>query len=110
MGRDSGYGGDRLLIRHDGQPRLTTACGSERLREMRRPSLKAEDGAEFVGELQRIDDGRLFLAICYARLEYGDVTQTEDHEFHTCASEEEAEKWIAARAKQCGFAGYRLKP
>jgi hypothetical protein len=65
---------------------------------MKRPSLKAEDGAEFVGEIQRIEGGQ-FQASCYARNE----TQAEDPEYHTCASEDEAKNWLAAKAALRGF-------
>jgi hypothetical protein len=54
---------------------------------MKRPSLKADDGAEFVRNTQRIEDGR-FQASCHAM----DGEKTEESEIHICASEEEAKK------------------
>jgi hypothetical protein len=74
----------------------------------RRPSLKAEDGAEFFGAVESIEDGRLFRASCHARRNHNDKVETEMREFRICANAADAEKWIAQKAAQRGFPTYRL--
>jgi hypothetical protein len=71
---------------------------------MKQPSLMHEDGAELFCEIQRIE-GVGFRASCYGRSE----TQSEDHEFLMCASQDEAKAWIASLAKRRRFPTYWLK-
>jgi hypothetical protein len=74
----------------------------------RRPSLKAEDGAEFFGAVESIEGGRLFRASCHARRDHNDKVETEMREFRICPNAAEAEKWIAQKAAQRGFLTYKL--
>jgi hypothetical protein len=74
----------------------------------RRPALKAEDGAEFFGAVESIEGGRLFRASCHARRDCNDEVETEMREFRICPNAADAEKWIAQKAAQRGFPGYKL--
>ena len=74
----------------------------------RRPSLKAEDGAQFFGSLESIEGGRLVRASCHARRDHNDQVETEMREFRICPNVAEAEKWIAQKAAERGFASYTL--
>ena len=74
----------------------------------RRPSLKAEDGAEFFGVVESIEGGRLFRASCHARRDHNDEVETEMRQFRICPNATDAEKWIAQKAAQRGFPGYKL--
>jgi hypothetical protein len=65
---------------------------------MKQPSLKAEDGAQFVWDIQRIEGGQ-FRASCHAM----NGEKTEESEIHLFASEDEAKSWLAARAAKRGF-------
>jgi len=81
---------------------VTRRTSPERLRQMKRPSLKPEDGAEFFGLVEPIDG--LFRASCYAKTAH----QTEEPEFKMRASEDEALKWIGMRTRQRGFPYWKL--
>jgi hypothetical protein len=74
---------------------------------MGRPSLKAEDGAEFFGAVENFEAGRLFRASCYAQRDHQGKVETEDREFRMCLTEAAAEKWIAQKAAQRGFSKYK---
>jgi hypothetical protein len=69
---------------------------------MKQPSLKPEDGAEFFGQVEPIDN--LVRARCYAKTAH----QTEEPEFKMHANEDEALKWIGLRTRQRGFPNWRL--
>jgi hypothetical protein len=77
-------------------------------RRTRRPSLKAEDGAEFFGAVESIEGGRLFRASCHARRDHNDKVESEMREFRICPNAADAEKWIAQKAAQRGFPTYKL--
>lgn len=74
----------------------------------RRANLKAEDGAEFFGAVESIEGGRLFRASCHARRDHNDQVEAEMREFRICPNAADAEKWIAQKAAQRGFPGYKL--
>jgi len=74
----------------------------------RRPSLTAENGAEFFGAVESIEGGRLFRASCHARRDHDDKIETEMREFRICPNADAAEKWIAQKAAQRGFPSYKL--
>jgi len=74
----------------------------------RRPNLKAEDGAEFIGAVESMEGGRLFRASCHAQRDRNDQIETEMREFRICPNAADAEKWIAQKAAQRGFPGYKL--
>ena len=74
----------------------------------RRPSLTAENGAEFFGAVESIEGGRLFRASCHARRDHDDKVETEMREFRICPNADAAEKWIAQKAAQRGFPSYKL--
>ena len=73
---------------------------------MRKLGLRAEDGAQFFGVVEKIDDQ--FRVSCYAQMDHKDRIETEEPEYHLCASEGEAVKWIELRTSQRGFHKYRL--
>lgn len=62
---------------------------------MRKPTLRAADGAEFFGVLEKIDGQ--FRVSCYGRIDHKDRVETEEPEYHLCASEDEAVRWIELR-------------
>ena len=64
---------------------------------MKQPSLRPEDGTEFFGRVDLVEDP--FRASCHAR----DNHQIEAQEFKMCRSEEEALEWIAQIAGERGF-------
>lgn len=69
-----------------------------------RRSLKAGDGAQFFGTIERMEGG-LFRASCYAQL----GLETDTREFRMCPTEADAEKWIARRATRRGFLTYKKR-
>ena len=73
---------------------------------MRKPSLKAEDGAQFFGVVEGVD-GK-FRASCYAQIDYEDRVETEEPEYYLCTSDDEAVSWIELRTSQRGFLKYQL--
>lgn len=86
----------------------TPPMPSSDARRTRRPSLKAEDGAEFFGAVESIEGGRLFRASCHARRDHNDKVESEMREFRICPNAADAEKWIAQKAAQRGFPTYKL--
>lgn len=63
----------------------------------KKPALLAEDGAKFVGNIQKLENGQ-FQATCGAELDVGNETQIEQPEYFTGGSYEEAKTWINAMA------------
>ena len=74
---------------------------------MRKPSLRAEDGAEFFGVVESVE-GK-FRASCYAQIDYKGGVETEEPEYFLCASEDEAVGWIELRTSQRRFPKYQLE-
>ena len=60
------------------------------------------------GSLEKIDGQ--FRVSCYARIDHKDRVETEEPEYHLCASEDEAVMWIELRTSHRGFPKYRLMP
>jgi hypothetical protein len=76
---------------------------------MAEPSLRAEDGAEFFGTIERLDGGHLFRASCHVQRSIAGGVETEGREFRMCGTADAARKWIAERATKRGFTAYRFE-
>lgn len=72
-------------------------------------NLKAEDGAEFSGRVERLEGG-IFRASCYARIDHKRSVSTETPDYRMCESANEGEEWIKRQAERRGFSKYRLMP
>ena len=71
--------------------------------------LKAEDGAEFFGRVELLEDGR-FRASCFARIDRKQGVSTEEPKIRLFQSANEGEDWISYQAQRRGFSKYRLLP
>jgi hypothetical protein len=71
--------------------------------------LMAEDGAEFFGRVEPLEDGR-FRVSCYARIDRKDSEGREEPKTRLFRSANEGEDWISYQAQRRGFAKYHLLP
>ena len=69
---------------------------------MKRPLLKAEDGAKFYGSVTEISRG-LFRAHCYAQLDSGDRVLTESPDYEMCRSWDDCIEWVESTGVKRGF-------
>ncbi|MGO8711343.1 MAG: hypothetical protein ACLQUZ_04645 [Rhizomicrobium sp.] len=70
--------------------------------------MKAEDGAEFFGRIDPVDDGQ-FRASCYARLDHRHSVETETPDSMICPSVAVAKEWMERQAGRRGFKKYKLQ-
>jgi hypothetical protein len=66
-----------------------------------KPALLPEDGAKFIGEIQRV--GSAYRATCYAMLDLRYAIEEEESRCRMCETEEEAKDWIDGMAAARGF-------
>ena len=71
--------------------------------------LKAEDGAQFFGRVELIDEDK-FRASCFARIDRKQNLSTEEPKTRMFTTANEAEDWISYQAQRRGFAKYHLLP
>ena len=76
---------------------------------MKKPALKADDGAEFVGLIAELEGGNV-RASCYAQQDHKHSVETEEPQSMLCASRALAEQWIGQQAGSRGFRKYKLLP
>lgn len=73
---------------------------------MKRPALRAEDGATFHGRVVPVDGQ--FRAECWAELPLPSNHQAEEESYRICDTQLEAEHWIHEQAIARGFERYSL--
>jgi hypothetical protein len=69
-------------------------------------ALRPEDGANFRGRIERIEDGR-FRAECWAELDLLSSVRLEEPVYCQCNTRPEAEQWIDGQAMARGFARWQ---
>jgi transcriptional regulator with XRE-family HTH domain len=73
--------------------------------------LKAENGAEFFGQVDYLADDKKYRATCYAQMErYDETVTTEEPTTRIFLSAGEAERWVSHEADRRGFEKFELLP